>query len=38
MTAPFPTATITGYPRIGAARRELKRALESFWVRPDRRR
>ncbi|MGC3023034.1 5-methyltetrahydropteroyltriglutamate--homocysteine S-methyltransferase [Brevibacterium sp. FAM 24630] len=30
MTAPFPTATITGYPRIGA-RRELKRALESFW-------
>ena len=31
MTAPFPTATITGYPRIGA-RREQKKALESFWA------
>src|SRR5699024_4802349 len=31
MTAPFPTATITGYPRIGA-RRAQKRALESFWA------
>ncbi|MBD9699319.1 5-methyltetrahydropteroyltriglutamate--homocysteine S-methyltransferase [Flavimobilis sp. GY10621] len=27
----FPTATILGYPRIGP-RRELKRALESFWA------
>nr|WP_055178523.1 5-methyltetrahydropteroyltriglutamate--homocysteine S-methyltransferase [Corynebacterium lowii] len=26
----FPTATVLGYPRIGA-NRELKRALESFW-------
>ncbi len=33
MTAstPFPAATILGYPRIGP-RRELKRALESFWA------
>src|SRR5699024_10839591 len=31
MTAPFPTATITGYPRIGA-RREQKKALESIWA------
>ncbi len=28
--APFPTGTILGYPRIGR-RRELKRAIESFW-------
>ena len=28
--APFPTGTILGYPRIGR-RRELKRAVESFW-------
>ncbi|MBL3698459.1 5-methyltetrahydropteroyltriglutamate--homocysteine S-methyltransferase [Leucobacter luti] len=27
---PLPTATILGYPRIGR-RRELKRAIESFW-------
>ena len=27
----FPSATILGYPRIGP-RRELKRALESFWA------
>ncbi|KQB85560.1 5-methyltetrahydropteroyltriglutamate--homocysteine S-methyltransferase [Corynebacterium oculi] len=26
----FPSATVLGYPRIGA-NRELKRALESFW-------
>src|SRR5699024_5704354 len=31
MTAPFPTATITGCPRIGA-RREQKKALESVWA------
>lgn len=31
MTTPFPTATILGYPRIGP-RRELKKALESFWA------
>ena len=31
MTAPFPHATIEGYPRIGA-NRELKRALESYWA------
>ncbi|TPX02103.1 5-methyltetrahydropteroyltriglutamate--homocysteine S-methyltransferase, partial [Schumannella luteola] len=31
MTAPFPTGTILGYPRIGR-RRELKRAVESFWA------
>ncbi|MET4159864.1 5-methyltetrahydropteroyltriglutamate--homocysteine S-methyltransferase [Agromyces sp. PvR057] len=32
MTAtPFPTGTIIGYPRIGR-RRELKRAVESFWA------
>src|SRR5690606_40397096 len=30
MPAPFPAATILGYPRIGP-RRELKRAVESFW-------
>ncbi|UFU03273.1 5-methyltetrahydropteroyltriglutamate--homocysteine S-methyltransferase [Ruania suaedae] len=27
---PFPATTVLGYPRIGP-RRELKRALESFW-------
>jgi len=27
----FPTATIIGYPRIGR-RRELKKAVESFWA------
>ncbi|MGP7959367.1 5-methyltetrahydropteroyltriglutamate--homocysteine S-methyltransferase [Sanguibacter sp. A247] len=27
----FPTTTVLGYPRIGP-RRELKRALESFWA------
>ncbi|MFT4028396.1 MAG: 5-methyltetrahydropteroyltriglutamate--homocysteine S-methyltransferase [Protaetiibacter sp.] len=31
MTAAFPTGTILGYPRIGR-RRELKRAVESFWA------
>ncbi|KRC58312.1 5-methyltetrahydropteroyltriglutamate--homocysteine methyltransferase [Agromyces sp. Root81] len=34
MTTPapaFPNATILGYPRIGR-RRELKRAVESFWA------
>ena len=33
MTTPpaFPTGTILGYPRIGP-RRELKKALESFWA------
>lgn len=31
MTTAFPTATITGYPRIGR-RREHKTALESFWA------
>ena len=31
MTTAFPTATITGYPRIGA-RRELKRAVEAYWA------
>ncbi|HEV6955688.1 MAG TPA: 5-methyltetrahydropteroyltriglutamate--homocysteine S-methyltransferase, partial [Promicromonospora sp.] len=30
-THPFPTATVLGYPRIGR-RRELKRAVESFWA------
>jgi 5-methyltetrahydropteroyltriglutamate--homocysteine methyltransferase len=30
-TAPFPTGTILGYPRIGR-RRELKKAVESFWA------
>ncbi|GII53766.1 5-methyltetrahydropteroyltriglutamate--homocysteine methyltransferase [Planotetraspora thailandica] len=31
MTAPtFPASTVLGYPRIGP-RRELKRALESYW-------
>ncbi|RKQ33141.1 5-methyltetrahydropteroyltriglutamate--homocysteine S-methyltransferase [Kocuria tytonis] len=29
-TAPLPSATILGYPRIGPDR-ELKRALESYW-------
>ncbi|MFC4587685.1 5-methyltetrahydropteroyltriglutamate--homocysteine S-methyltransferase [Sphaerisporangium corydalis] len=28
--SPFPASTILGYPRIGP-RRELKRALESYW-------
>ena len=27
----FPTGTIIGYPRIGR-RRELKKAVESFWA------
>ncbi|QEO09873.1 5-methyltetrahydropteroyltriglutamate--homocysteine S-methyltransferase [Protaetiibacter larvae] len=31
MTAPFPTGTILGYPRIGR-RRELKRAVEAYWA------
>ena len=31
MSAPFPTGTILGYPRIGR-RRELKKAVESFWA------
>jgi len=31
MTTPFPTGTILGYPRIGR-RRELKKAVESFWA------
>lgn len=31
--APFPAASIVGYPRIGADR-ELKRALEAFWKNP----
>lgn len=30
----YPTATIQGYPRIGADR-ELKRALEAFWKDPS---
>jgi 5-methyltetrahydropteroyltriglutamate--homocysteine methyltransferase len=30
-TTPFPTGTILGYPRIGR-RRELKKAVESFWA------
>ncbi|MEB0286594.1 MULTISPECIES: 5-methyltetrahydropteroyltriglutamate--homocysteine S-methyltransferase [Cryobacterium] len=30
-TAPFPAGTILGYPRIGP-RRELKKAVESFWA------
>jgi 5-methyltetrahydropteroyltriglutamate--homocysteine methyltransferase len=30
-TAPFPSGTILGYPRIGR-RRELKRAVEAFWA------
>lgn len=29
-TTPFPTATIAGYPRIGA-HRELKKLLEAYW-------
>ena len=28
--AAYPTATVTGYPRIGP-NRELKRALEALW-------
>lgn len=28
--SPFPAATVLGYPRIGR-RRELKRALETYW-------
>ena len=32
MTTPsFPTGSILGYPRIGR-RRELKKAVESFWA------
>ncbi|CAN5216334.1 5-methyltetrahydropteroyltriglutamate--homocysteine S-methyltransferase [soil metagenome] len=31
MTASFPAGTILGYPRIGR-RRELKKAVESFWA------
>lgn len=31
MTTLFPTATLTGYPRIGA-HRELKRAVERYWA------
>jgi 5-methyltetrahydropteroyltriglutamate--homocysteine methyltransferase len=31
MTHSFPTGTILGYPRIGR-RRELKKAVESFWA------
>lgn len=31
MTTVFPSATIVGYPRIGA-RRELKRAVEGYWA------
>ncbi len=30
-TAPFPTGTILGYPRIGR-RRELKKTVEAFWA------
>ena len=30
-TTAFPTGTILGYPRIGR-RRELKKAVESFWA------
>ncbi|GAB2913434.1 5-methyltetrahydropteroyltriglutamate--homocysteine S-methyltransferase [Nonomuraea fastidiosa] len=30
-TPVFPTSTVLGYPRIGP-RRELKRALESYWA------
>ncbi|MBP2705119.1 5-methyltetrahydropteroyltriglutamate--homocysteine S-methyltransferase [Microbispora sp. RL4-1S] len=30
MTSSFPASTVLGYPRIGP-RRELKRALESYW-------
>ncbi|MFV0434232.1 MAG: 5-methyltetrahydropteroyltriglutamate--homocysteine S-methyltransferase [Leucobacter sp.] len=29
-TSPLPNATVLGYPRLGR-RRELKRAVESFW-------
>lgn len=31
MTTQFPSATIVGYPRIGR-RRELKKAVESYWA------
>jgi 5-methyltetrahydropteroyltriglutamate--homocysteine methyltransferase len=31
LSAAFPTGTILGYPRIGR-RRELKKAVESFWA------
>ncbi|MGO1317181.1 MAG: 5-methyltetrahydropteroyltriglutamate--homocysteine S-methyltransferase [Cellulomonadaceae bacterium] len=31
LPTPFPGATILGYPRIGP-RRELKKAIESFWA------
>ncbi len=31
MTTTFPSATIVGYPRIGP-KRELKRAVESYWA------
>ncbi|GAB3520828.1 5-methyltetrahydropteroyltriglutamate--homocysteine S-methyltransferase [Arthrobacter monumenti] len=31
ISTPFPSATIVGYPRIGR-RRELKRAVESYWA------
>jgi 5-methyltetrahydropteroyltriglutamate--homocysteine methyltransferase len=31
MSSAFPTGTILGYPRIGR-RRELKKAVESFWA------
>jgi 5-methyltetrahydropteroyltriglutamate--homocysteine methyltransferase len=30
-THPFPSGIVLGYPRIGP-RRELKKALESFWA------
>ncbi|GAB3254270.1 5-methyltetrahydropteroyltriglutamate--homocysteine S-methyltransferase [Arthrobacter pigmenti] len=30
-STPFPAATIVGYPRIGR-RRELKKAVESYWA------
>jgi 5-methyltetrahydropteroyltriglutamate--homocysteine methyltransferase len=30
-TTPFPAGSVLGYPRIGP-RRELKKALESFWA------
>jgi len=30
-TSPFPAGTILGYPRIGP-RRQLKKAVESFWA------
>ncbi|MBC7591143.1 MAG: 5-methyltetrahydropteroyltriglutamate--homocysteine S-methyltransferase, partial [Salinibacterium sp.] len=31
MSPSFPTGTILGYPRIGR-RRELKKAVESYWA------